>query len=107
MPILVFGLVGLALFRPKLFRKLLGQIEPLKVVRTKPVEIDYGKPPEREPAKPGWADITAEEMIARSKQLAEREQLARREQLSQAEQPRWRAPPPSAQSAPVFGRRRV
>jgi len=107
MPILLFSLVGLALFRPKLLRKIFGQIEPIEIGRSKPVEVDYGKPPEREPAKPSWADITGDEMIARSQQLAQREQLARREQPAESEQPRWRAPPPSAQSAPVFGRRRV
>jgi heat shock protein HtpX len=114
MPLLFLSLVGLGLFRPKLLRKLFGQIEPLEIVRSKPVETTYGKPveaayvkpPEVEPSKPRWAEMTGEEMIARSQQLAQREQLARREQPSQAEQPRWRAPPSSPQSAPVFGRRR-
>ncbi len=102
MPLLFLGLVGLALFRPKLFRKIFGHIEPLEFVRKKPVGADHVKPPEAEPARPSWADISGDEMIARSQQLAQREQLAR------GNQPEWRAPPPSTeQAAPVFGRRRT
>jgi len=110
MPLLFLSLVGLALFRPKLLRRLFGQIEPLAIVRSKPVELDYGKPveaayvkpPEVEPARPRWADISGEEMVARSQQLAKAEQSARSEQV------KWRAQPMSnsPQSAPVFGRRR-
>jgi len=97
MPILLFGLAGLAIFKPKLLRKLFGQIEPLEIVRRKPVEADYVKPPENDQRRPHWADISADEMIARSQQLA------------RSEQPKWRAPPQpnTLQSAPVFGRRRA
>jgi hypothetical protein len=118
MPLLFLSLVGLGLFRPKLLRKLFGQIEPLQIVRSKPVEVDYGrpveaayfkpaeaayvKPPEVEPARPRWAEISGEEMVARSQQMARAEQSAKSEQL------KWRAPPPSTQqAAPVFGRRRT
>jgi Zn-dependent protease with chaperone function len=102
MPILLFSLVGLALFKPKLLRKLFGQVEPIEIVRSKPVEAAYVKPPEVEPSTPRWADISGDEMIARSQELARREQSAKSEQL------KWRAPPLSnaPQSAPVFGRRR-
>jgi hypothetical protein len=109
-PMLFLSLVMLAIFRPKLLKKLFGQIEPIKIVRKTPVEVDYGKPveaayvkpPEAEAARPSWADISGEEMIARSQQLARAEQSARSEQL------KWRAPPMSnaPQSAPVFGRRK-
>jgi heat shock protein HtpX len=97
MPILLFSLVGLAFFKPKLLRKLFGHIEPLEIVRTKPVEADYVKPPENDQRKPHWADISKDEMVARSQQLARTEQL------------KWRTqPPPNAsQSAPIFGRRRA
>jgi heat shock protein HtpX len=101
MPIFMFSLVALALFRPKLLRKLFGHIEPLETVRKRPVEVDYSRPPEAGPAKPSWADISGDEMIARSQQLARAEQSAKGEQL------KWRAPPAASQSAPVFGRRRV
>jgi hypothetical protein len=117
MPLLFLSLVGLGLFRPKLLRKLFGQIEPLEIVRSKPVEVDYGrpveayvkppeaayvKPAEVEPARPRWADISGEEMVARSQQMARAEQSAKSEQL------KWRAPPPNPQqAAPVFGRRRT
>ena len=97
MPILLFSLVGLAFFKPKLLRKLFGHIEPLEIVRTKPVEADYVNPPENDQRKPHWADISKDEMVARSQQLARTEQL------------KWRTqPPPNAsQSAPIFGRRRA
>lgn len=101
-PLLMFGLIGLGIFKPKLLRKLFGHIEPLEVVRNKPVEAAHVRLPEAEPARPGWANISGDEMIARSRQLAKNEQLARSEQI------KWRAPQPSpAQSAPAFGRRKT
>ena len=100
-PILLFGLMVLAVFKPKLLQKFFVHVEPLEIVRRKPVEIDYDAPPESEPNRPSWADMTGDEMIARS------QQLARAEQSAKSEQPKWRAPPAASQSAPVFGRRRV
>jgi len=72
-PILLFLLAWLALFKPKLLRKLFARLEPLEIVRSKPVEADYVKPTENDQRKPHWADITGEEMIARSQQLARSE----------------------------------
>lgn len=99
MPMLLFGLFGLALFKPKLLRKLFGHVEPLEIVRSKPVEADDVKQPEAERPKPHWADLSEDDIIARSRQLAANEQ------------PKWNArpspPPDMPKSAPVFGRRRA
>jgi Zn-dependent protease with chaperone function len=109
MPILMFGLMGLALFRPKLLRKIFGKMEPIELVRSKPVQPEYVKPPESDQPRPNWADISADEMIAKSRQLAQSEQFARSEQPVRSEQLQWRAPPQpgGSPSAPVFGRRRA
>ena len=87
MPILLSSLVALAIFKPKLLRKIFGHVEPL--------EIDRGKL-EIECSKSHWADVSEEELLARSERLVRSEQL------------KWRTPPPNTpHSVPVFGRRRA
>lgn len=82
---LMLGLVALAIFKRKLFRKLVQKI------------FGHVEPHEIDGSKPRWANVSEAELIARSEQLARVEQI------------KWRAQPPptAAHSAPVFGRRRV
>ncbi|SFH64324.1 M48 family metalloprotease [Bradyrhizobium sp. Gha] len=83
--VLVLGLVALAIFKRKLYRRFFGKL------------FGHAESHEIDRSKPRWADVSEAELIARSEQLARGEQL------------KWRAQPPpnAAHSAPVFGRRRV